>query len=103
MSMSPNLMAYESEITAFEQAKQSPRGIRIEFDDLAAARYYANRLHYARKRDRMENTRLFGPQTPMHGRSEFDAIRVRLREDKIGHWWVYLEKNEEIPGNVEEL
>ena len=103
MSLSPSLISYESEIMSFERAKASEHGIRIEFETHGQAKYYAARLHQARTVDRRDNTRIGGESSPMHGRSEFDSIRIKLREDEIGHWWVYLEKNDVIPGYVEDL
>lgn len=103
MSLPNSLHAYTSELDAFERAAQSPRGIRIMFDTHQQARYYSNRLHYARKLDRQENTRVLELAHPLYGKSNHDGFVVSIKEDTEGKWWIYINKNEIIPGTVEEL
>lgn len=103
MSLPNSLHAYASELDAFERAKTSTKGIRIMFDTHQQARYYSNRLHYARKLDRQENTRALDPAHPLYGKSDHDCFVVSIKEDTEGKWWVYINKNEIIPGAVEEL
>ncbi len=102
MTLPTSLHAYKPEFDAYERAKDSARGIRVEFPNTTKARAFTARLHNARVLDRKEN-RGIDKDSPMFGRSEFDCITVALREDTEGKAWVYLEKNEVIPGHVEEL
>ena len=103
MTLPVSLHAYKSEIDAFDRAITATRGIRIEFPDQTRARGYVARLHNARALDRKENLRTLDPTNPLYGKSDFDCITVSIRQDTSGNAWVYLEKNEVIPGHVEEL
>lgn len=103
MPLPQSLHSYESEVAAFDRAKAAERGIRIRFETQAAASAYRARLHYARTLDRKENTRGIDPESPLYGKSDFDGIVATVHEDTEGGWWVYLRKNETIPGDVEEL
>ena len=103
MSLPTSLLAYASELDAFRRANATERGIRIEFPDERSARAYLARLHQARVLDRKENKDVYAPGDPMFGKSDYDTIRVSKREDETGKFWLYLEKNEVIPGFVEEL
>ena len=103
MSLPTSLHAYTSELEAFQRAAASPNGIRIEFPDERSARAYLARLHQARVLDRRENKDIYSPGDPMYGKSDYDSLRVSKREDETGKFWLYLEKNEIIPGFVEEL
>ena len=103
MTLPTSLHAYASELDAYAKAVASPKGIRIEFPTDRAASAYMARLHQCRCLDRKENLSVYDPGDPMYGKSDYDTIRVSKREDTDGGWWLYLEKNEVIPGNVEEL
>jgi hypothetical protein len=103
MSLPNSLHAYISELDAFDRASKSDKGIRIEMPSFSKARHYANRLNYARKLDRTENAKVLDEDMPMHGKSDYDCFMVSVKEDTAGCWWVYIEKNDVIPGEVEEL
>ena len=103
MSLPNSLHAYISELEAFDKARDSEKGIRIEFATFSKARHYANRLNYARKLDRTENAKVLDESSPLHGKSDYDCFMVSVREDTEAHWWVYIEKNDVIPGVVETL
>ena len=104
MSLPTSLHAYVSEMEAYDQAKSKVRGIRISFGtNFSGAQAYRARLHNARVLDRKENTRGVASDHPMYGKSDFDNIIVSIRQDVDDNYWVYLEKNGDIPGKVEEL
>jgi len=103
MPLPASLHAYTSEMEAFDRAKSAPSGIRIEFPDRIRAMAYRARLHGARVLDRKENSRVVDKTSPLYGKSDYDCIVVSIKEDTDGKWWLYLEKNEVIPGIVEEL
>lgn len=103
MSLPNSLHSYTSEIEALDRARNAERGIRIEFPSRSRAVHYRSRLHYARSLDRRENTTAVPQSSPLYGKSDFDCISISLQDDTDGKWWLYLEKNETIPGHVEEL
>ena len=103
MPLPDSLHAFTTEFEAFDRAVSAEKGIRIEFSDPAPARAYRARLHQARVLDRRENRVAYKEGDPMYGRSSYDSLRVTIREDTAGKHWVYIEKQENIPGTVEEL
>ena len=102
MGMNSSLLSYEDCVALFDQALADARGIRVPCDDLGAARKLISRLHYCRTLVRKENREVYPDlDHPMHGKSEYDRIVVRLCEieDKI---FLYLERIN-IPLLVENL
>ena len=103
MTLSLSLQAYTAELEAYTRAKDSPKGIRIEFPDLPSARHYQARLHQARVLDRKKNAEIYEKGMPMYGASEFDTLKCGLREDTDGKFWVYIQKMELALDRIEEI
>lgn len=109
MTLPTSRLAYSDCYDAFDKAVADRKGIRISMRDEAQATYYRMRLNQARKIDRRENAKVYEPGHPMHGCSPYDAIVIRLLpevdDDEVptGNWWLYLQKQEIIPGIVESL
>lgn len=91
MGMNSSLLAYDDCIALFDRAIADPKGIRVTFSDEGAARKMISRLHYCRTLVRTSNVDVY-PDTdhPMHGKSEYDKIIVRLRQSD-GDIYLYLE------------
>jgi len=100
MSLNDSRMAYENEYDVMDKAL--PSGVRVGFSEEGQAINFRMRLNYARVLDRRFNKGRYPIDHPMHGRSEYDALTTRLREQG-GRYWVYVERKptieiiEEIP------
>jgi hypothetical protein len=103
MSLPQTRLAYTTEFEAFDKALADDKGIRVKVDDRAAAETLRSRLHYARQLDRRDNTQLYEEDDPMHGRSPYDILICRIREDTEGGIWVYIKKSSMEHLEVESL
>src|SRR5689334_805423 len=90
MAMNSSLLAYEDCTTHLDRALADPLGIRIPQPSRDAATRLRARIHYARKLTRQANMETYPPDHPMFGRSEYDKISVRIREEDEGVF-LYLE------------
>ena len=81
MSLPTSLHAYQSELDAYQRAKDAKTGIRIQFETQSRAKSYMARLHQARVLDRNENRAAFEPGDPMYAKSDYDAIAASIKED----------------------
>lgn len=102
MSVATSKLAYDDAFAAFDRALTDPLGIRIRMDTVDAATHFRMRCHQARKIDRAENSETYPKGDPLHGTSQYDRLVLRIRKDE-GAWWLYFEKQEEIPGDVQSL
>lgn len=102
MSVSTSLLAYQDCITIMDQALADPKGARIKVANAGDASYQRLRMHYARKLHRDENAKTYEQGHAMHGRSEYDAITVRIRNIG-GECYLYLERTDVVAGEVESL
>jgi hypothetical protein len=84
-------LSYGDAYDALDRAKDDPKGIRIRFADLAAAQTFRSRVHNARQVDRRDNSTIYDPSDPLYGRSVYDPMIVRIRQDEEGFHWVYIE------------
>lgn len=99
MTLSTSLLAFSDCLDAYDKAVADERGVRIPVADLTAAHRLRSRLHQARVLERRQNAMAYAPGEPMHGRSIYDEITVRIMAGP-GRYWVYLEK---IKLSVEEI
>ncbi len=84
-------LSYGDAFDAFDRAKDDPKGIRLRFSDFAAAATFRSRLHNARSVDRRDNTTIYELGDALYGRSVYDPLIVRIRQDEESLWWVYIE------------
>ena len=84
-------LSYGDAYDALDRAKDDAKGIRLRFDDFAAAATFRSRLHYARQVDRRDNIEIYDSSDPLHGRSVYDPLVVRIKQDSESLWWVYIE------------
>ncbi len=91
MVASTSRLSFEDCFLAFEAALADPRGVRLPFPDMDAATAYRFRLHAARRIAREENQSIYAPTHPLHGRSEYDPLVCRIRQEGPTHF-IYIER-----------
>lgn len=90
MTTSNSRLSYEDCFLILDKALASPNGLRLKFKEHGDAIHFRLRCHCARSIDRYDNKQTYpGPNLetgdaghPMHGRSVYDdiVIKVRLRQ-----------------------
>lgn len=91
MPTSTSRLSYQDCYDIFNAALANERGIRFEVPDFGAGNQLRVRLHYARSIDRKENREAYATDHKLYGRSIYDPLVVRLRnEDR--KWWIIIEK-----------
>lgn len=105
MPVSDSRLSYSDCFTLFDRALDSTVGARYQVasGDHGKSRYFAMRMHMARKIDRLDNRQLHEEGTKMYGRSVYDALTVQLRPDTTGAWWVYVSHTNINPEDIEDL
>jgi len=86
MVASYSRLAYSDCFDLFEKAIADPKGIKIKFANPDDAYHFRLRLHQARKIDRKDNTEIYEPGDVMYGKSVYDRITCRIRNDGTGVW-----------------
>lgn len=90
MSLSGSKFAYEDCFDILNTALERTQGCRLAQPSESACNMLRMRIHQARKLERDDNAKTFERGHPMHGRSVFDKLIVRIRnEDEV--WYVYVE------------
>lgn len=84
-------LAYNDAFDAMNRALDDPTGIRIQVASKAEAYTLRSRLHYARRVDRSDNSHL-DESDELYGRSVYDPLVVRIKQDVEEEWWVYIER-----------
>lgn len=103
MSTSTSRFAYQDCYDVLDRALEDDRGVRVKVKTLGDGTNFRVRIHTARRIDRDENRVLYPEQDhPMHGRSVYDPLVVKLATVNGAHY-VYIEKREVIIGEVEGL
>lgn len=95
MAPSKNIKSYELEIQLLTQALEAPnRGIEVQVPDGIKLTTFKHRLNSARVADRLRSAEMYPVGDPLHGRSLFDSLIIRLSADKQR---IVIERP--IPGN----
>lgn len=105
MGHSTSRLAYSDCQDFFDQSiEEGSAGIRIRCESKSKAEQLRVRLHYFRRIDREDNIAIYKdePDHPMHGRSAYDKITVRMRKVDDS-WWLYLEQNTITNYHVEKI
>lgn len=102
MTTTNSRLAYVDCYDVFDRALSQEKGIRIKFSNADDAWRFRFRLNTARRVDRQDNRMTYEEDHPMHGRSAYDVLTVRIRQEK-GFFYVRLEKIDAIKYNVEGL
>src|SRR4030095_8327979 len=91
MVASNSRFSYSDCYQLMDQAIADAKGIRIKFATQEEAWHFRIRLHTARRIDRTDNMETYPLGNPMHGRSAYDPLTMRIRERADG-LWLQLEK-----------
>lgn len=102
MSLPNSLLAYQDCLDAFDAAIKDENGIRIRLGSREEATQFRMRMNYCRKLQRLENARIYDDAHPMHGKSDYDAIKCSVRSLPSGHY-VYLEHQVLSESQIESL
>jgi len=89
----PNVIAaYDDCEELFARASSSAKGARALIVDHGQAKLFQLRMNKYRHMLRQEAKRMYDITDPAWGKSEYDALKVSLREsaEGDGHWWVYV-------------
>lgn len=105
MPLSQSILAYIDCTDVLDRALESKYGIRVTLPNMTAAMHFRDRVHQARVLHRRENAKIYEPGHMMHGRSEYDVLRVRLRTGgHNGTVYMNLEKIEQFaPTEITDL
>lgn len=103
MSLPTSLLSYPDCLKFMDRALEFTEGARIRMDSEAAAIHFRMRCQQARSLDRQGNLKVYPTSHFMHGRSQYDVMTFRLRqEDEV--WYVYAERADLTePGQIEGL
>lgn len=99
MTLSNSEFAYKDCFRLFDQCMESARGLRIEYPEERTASYMALRFNKARMLDREKNSRMYSEAEPLYGKSIYDEISIRKREDN-GKFYLVLVKTEAMADAV---
>lgn len=90
MSLPNTRYAFIDCFEVYDRALLDPLGIRIPVRDIDAATTFRMRMHQARKIDREDNKDAYPDGHPMHGRSPFDRLAIRIK-NIAGDIYLYIE------------
>jgi hypothetical protein len=102
MVTSTSRLAYGDCFDLMDKAIADPKGIKIKFAKQEDAWHFRIRLHTARKIDRLDNQITYPETHAMHGKSPYDALTMRIRNQK-GDWWLRLERIDAREFEIESL
>lgn len=91
MSLPHQIAAYDDCVKLYETAAADPKGARACLITYGAAFRMRARMNMARYLLRQEAVRMYEPEDPRYNKSEFDYLKVTVKEDEAGEWWVYVE------------
>lgn len=104
MSWSKSPLAFNDVKGLFEQALMADKGIKVTLTSHAQAVALRARFNYFRKYDRECNRTIYSPENPMHQRSVYDILVLRIPpKDAEDANVLYIEHRKESDYNVETL
>jgi hypothetical protein len=93
VALTDQIAAYTDCLDIFDRAIEDRVGTRIQFKTFAEAHMFRMRLNHARVLVRRESQRVYERNDPRWGKSEYDILICRIKEDEEGFHWVYLERH----------
>ena len=102
MVTSTSRLAYSDCFDLMDKAIADPKGIKIKFSAGEDAWHFRIRLHTARKIDRQDNKDIYDQGHPMHGRSVYDQLTMRIRKTN-DFAWLRLERIDTREFEIESL
>lgn len=107
MAFSNSVFSYEDIRQLFDKALASERGLRIKLNKTGAAHNLRQRMSYYRQLDRRENKKIYQPDNPLWGRSQYDVLILKITEadaaDTENEAYLDLVKGSADNYNTEEL
>jgi hypothetical protein len=104
MNFSQSLLAFDDLRPHFDRALGSERGIKITCDSYSQAVILRARFNYYRKLDRQSNKRTYGEEHPLHNRSIYDRLILRVpKKGTADENCVFLEKRSPEAWKIEEI
>lgn len=102
MTISTSPLSYTDCYEALDKALDDERGVRVGVESLKSAQFLRMRLNQARSINRDENSRTYEPGHPLHGRSAYDRLMVRIKE-RGERTYVYIEQVANFTRVIESL
>lgn len=103
MSLPDQLAAYADCLDLYERALGDEVGARAKLPTVNEATMFRMRMHQARSLERAESRRMYDKTDIRYNKSEFDVLKVTVREDTEGGWWVYVTRHGQEIETVETL
>jgi hypothetical protein len=103
MSLPNQIAAYEDCFELFDKANDDKVGARAKLPDMAGAKMMQMRMHNARALTRMESRRLYPKGDLRWDKSQYDALKVSVKQDTEGGWWVYVTRHGQEIETIETL
>lgn len=101
MPTSNSRLAFEDCFEILDIASEDNNGARVQVPAHSDAMQLRTRLHVARRIDRDENAKTYDKDHPLHGKSIYDRLVVRLKTLGDDHF-VYVERVQR-PTKIEPL
>lgn len=102
MPTSNSRLSYVDCFEILDKATVNKLGIKFLVPDHGAGNYLRVRLHTARKIDRQDNREAYEEGHKLFGRSIYDPLVIRLKQED-NKWWMYIEKYSAEALNIEPL
>jgi len=90
VSLTTARAAYTDCYDFYSAAADTTGGIRIPVGTSKDAQTLQMRMNMARQIQRNESRRVYQSDHPLYDVSEFDDLKVQIREDTTGEWWMYI-------------
>lgn len=103
MSLPETIAAYDDCFRLFDAAVADPKGARGFIGSREQAKRYQLRMNKARRLAREESCRIYKRDEPQYNKSDYDYLKVTVREDTEGGWWVYVEPHGEDVSEIQGL
>lgn len=103
MALSSSIQAYPDCHEFFEAVVEDPQGGRIWKGTFQAAHEFRHRCHQFRRLHRKQNEKIYERGHLMHGCSEFDTLKLQIKEDSNSEFWVYAVHVRNAPRSIELL
>jgi hypothetical protein len=81
MPPSTNIEIHQPFLDIWQRALESSKGIRLLFETRDEAFHTQQRLYQARQAERRNNAKVYPQGHPLHGKSHYASLMVRLKTD----------------------
>lgn len=102
MSLPNTLLAFQDCMQVYEKALEDEAGVRVKLPGYEECARFRLRMNYARKLHRDQNGAVYPVEHPMHGRSPYDGLQIRIKRGG-DDFFIYVEPINLNPGAIESL